>query len=117
MNEQNEFGIHAESYKWIQRAFRMFPEIDEVIIFGSRAKGNFQPGSDIDLAIKGHNLEYSYAEKVRNVLEEGLYTLYFYDVVDYYHITNQALKEHIDRVGKVFYKPGQENISLKSRSL
>ena len=93
------------------KSIQNFPEIEEVIIFGSRAKGNFQPGSDIDLAIKGHNLEYSYAEKVRNVLEEGLYTLYFYDVVDYYHITNPALKEHIGRVGKVFYRPDHENVS------
>ncbi len=104
MNQQNEFGIYAEAYKWIQRAFLMFPEIYEVVIFGSRAKGNFQPGSDVDLAIKGHGLDYSYTEKVRNLLQEGLYTPYFFDVVDYDKISNAALKEHIDRVGKVFYK-------------
>ncbi len=104
MNQKNDFGISAESYKWIQRVFGIFPEIDEVIIFGSRAKGNYTPGSDIDLAIKGRDLEYNYPEKVRHMLEDGLYTLYFYDVLDYNKITTPALKEHIDRVGKLFYK-------------
>ena len=104
MNQQNEFGIYPEAYKWIMRAFNMFPEIDEVLIFGSRAKGDFKPGSDVDLAIKGNDLEYNYTEKVRNLLQEGLYTPYFFDVVDYNKITNAALKEHIDRVGKLFYR-------------
>ena len=83
----------------------MFPEVDEVVIFGSRAKGDYKPGSDIDLAIKGNDLEYNYTEKIRNLLQEGLYTAYFYDVLDYYKIANPALREHIDRVGKVFYRP------------
>ena len=104
MNQQDNFGINAEAYKWIQRALNVCPEIDEVIIFGSRAKGNYSPGSDIDLAIKGTDLEYNYPEKVRHMLEDGLYTLYFYDVLDYNKISNPALKEHIDRYGKLFYK-------------
>ena len=104
MNQENKFGINDDAYKWILRVLGIFPEVDEVIIFGSRAKGNFKPGSDIDLAIKGTGLEYNYPEKIRHMLEDGLYTLYFFDVVDYDKISNVALKEHIDRVGKVFYK-------------
>ena len=103
MQTCNEFGLSDESMKWILRVFKVFPEIEEVFIFGSRAKGNYQPGSDIDIAVKGNFPEYNYTEKIRNMLEEGLYLPYFFDVVDYNKITNQNLKEHIDRVGKVLY--------------
>ena len=112
MNQQNDFGINPEAYKWIQRAFLMFPEIEEVIIFGSRAQGDFKPASDIDLAIKGKNLGYNYPEKVRNVLQEGLYTLYFYDVLDYDKISNPELNSQIDRIGKIFYRAKIEQKSL-----
>jgi len=74
-----------------------------VIIFGSRAKGTSKPGSDIDFAIKGQFPDFTYPEKLRNLLEDGLYLPYFFDVLDYSKITNQDLKEHIDCVGKVFY--------------
>ncbi len=103
MKKVNEFGLSEESTKWIRRCIRVFPEIDEVIIFGSRAKGTSKPGSDIDLAIKGEFPEFNYPEKLRTMLQEGLYLPYFFDVLDYYKITNTELKEHIDRVGKIFY--------------
>lgn len=78
MKELNEFGLIDESMKW---AIKVFPEIEEVIIFGSRAKGTNKPRSDIDFAIKG-NFPYNYPERLRNMLEEGLYMPYFFDVLD-----------------------------------
>jgi uncharacterized protein len=104
MNGITDFGFSEESAEWILRVMRVFPEIDEAIIFGSRAKGNFKPGSDVDIAVKGNFPEYTYTERIRNMLQEGLYFPYFFDVVDYGHITDPALKEHIDRVGKLFYR-------------
>jgi predicted nucleotidyltransferase len=116
MKQLNEFGLSEDAYEWILRGLRVFPEIEEVIIFGSRAKGNYKPGSDIDLAVKGHFPSYIYIERIRNMLENGLPLLYFFDVVDYYNMTNMLLKEHIDRVGKIFYKPGitENKQTLKS---
>jgi predicted nucleotidyltransferase len=103
MKTYNEFGLSEESTKWILRVIQIFPEIEEVIIFGSRAKGNHKPGSDIDFAIKGDFPEFNYPEKLRTMLQDGLYLPYFFDVLDYSKITNQELKGHIDRIGKVFY--------------
>ena len=37
------------------------------------------------------------------MLQDGLYLPYFFDVLDYSKITNPDLKDHIDRVGKLFY--------------
>lgn len=110
--KHNDFGLAEEATKWIIRVIKVFPEIDEVIIFGSRAKGTNEPGSDIDFAIKGNFPDISYPEKLRNMLENGLYFPYFYDVVDYSKITNLELKSHIDRVGKLFYSAKQQTSEL-----
>ena len=55
MNEThwNKYGISATNGKWITDILSQFAEVQESILFGSRAKGNFKPGSDIDLAVKG----------------------------------------------------------------
>ncbi len=110
MKNLNQFGLSEEATKWILRTIHVFPEIEEVIIFGSRAKGTYKPGSDIDLAIKGNFLEFNYPERLRTMLQDGLYLPYFFDVVDYSKITNSNLKEHIDRVGKIFYSK-QETVN------
>ncbi len=107
MNETAKFGLSAENIEWILRALRVFPEIEEAIIFGSRAKGSHKSGSDIDIAVKGQFPEYTYPERIRTMLEEGLYLPYFFDVVDYNKIDNPSLKEHIDRVGKLLYRRGE----------
>ena len=77
-------------------------ELQESILFGSRAKGNFKPGSDIDLAVKGP-VSKDTLSALLTAFEESLLP-YFVDVVIYEHITNEALREHIDRVGISIYK-------------
>ena len=53
-----EFGLNQETINKINSVFEKHPEIDNVIIYGSRAKGNFKRGSDIDLSMFGNNLNY-----------------------------------------------------------
>jgi predicted nucleotidyltransferase len=50
------YGLKDLDIQKIQSVFTQFPEIQKVIIYGSRAKGNFKMGSDIDLTIVGENL-------------------------------------------------------------
>ena len=66
----------------------------EAILFGSRAKGTFKKGSDIDLAIVGDEKKVSY------FLNEEINLPYFFDIINLHKITNKNLLEHIDRVGK-----------------
>ncbi|MBE0492396.1 MAG: nucleotidyltransferase domain-containing protein [Sulfurospirillum sp.] len=68
--------------------------IKECIVFGSRAKGNYKKGSDVDLAIKGDEKRLSY------LLNEESNLIYYFDVCNIEQIKNQKLKEHIQRVGK-----------------
>lgn len=99
----NPFGISDKSYKLIYNTFTKIPDVEEVIVFGSRAKGTFKNGSDIDFAIKGKGCDTNIAMNLSSILYEVLPIPYFVDVVCYAEIDNPNLKEHIDRVGKIFY--------------
>jgi predicted nucleotidyltransferase len=100
----NPFGISDKSYTLLVETFTKQPLIEEVVIFGSRAKGNYKKGSDIDLAIKGKNCTANIALDLKAFINEELPIPYLVDVIDYNSLKHQELKEHIDRVGIVFYK-------------
>jgi predicted nucleotidyltransferase len=71
--------------------------VSKAVIFGSRAKGNFRYNSDIDIAVWGNvNIGHILTE-----LDE-LPMPYKFDVVSYESLKNDKLREHIDRVGKIF---------------
>ncbi len=99
----NEFGITEKSYGLILQAFLKYADIEEVLVFGSRAMGNYKTGSDIDFAIKGKNANNKVAWDVSGYLNEVLPIPYYIDVVCYEALSNPELKEHIDRHGKLCY--------------
>ena len=99
----SSFGISSNYITKINSVFRQYFNIDEVIIFGSRAKGNYRDNSDIDLAIKGEFIDLSTLQQIENKLEE-LYIPNFIDLIVFDKIENADLVDHINRVGKQFYK-------------
>jgi predicted nucleotidyltransferase len=96
------FGLSEKVIDRINSVFRRFPGIDEVILYGSRAKGNFRTGSDIDLTIKGHQIDLSTLYSIERELDD-LMLPYKIDLSIWSQIENQDLLEHIERVGKKFY--------------
>lgn len=96
------FGLPEHVLHLLHKYFATYPQIQKVLIYGSRAMGKETPGSDIDLAIIT-NCEQDLSGTVQAELEE-LPTPYLYDVIDYRKITHAPLKEHIDRVGKTLYQ-------------
>ncbi len=98
------FGLTDTDFEQIKNALIHYPDIEQAIIFGSRAKGNFKPGSDIDLALKGKNITETTLMHLKEELEEKLPLPYFFDLLVYHTISNVQLTQHIDRVGKVIYK-------------
>lgn len=97
------YGLSNIVIEDLQKVFKSHSNIDEVIIFGSRAKGNYSEGSDIDLAIKGDNISFNQLMDIHIQIEE-LELLYKVDLVDYNKYAASPVAAHIDRVGKVFYK-------------
>ncbi len=79
-----------------------------MVIYGSRAMGNFREGSDIDLVIKGEGLKMSDLLKIENEIDELLLP-YKVDLSLYSQIENDELIEHIQRVGKSFFSNSTQN--------
>ena len=96
-------GLDLETEKKIKEVFSSFDEIDKVILYGSRAKGNYKIGSDIDLTLYGKNLKLQIIYKIQEKLDE-LYLPYKFDLSIYAHLDNLELKESIDNSGVVFYQ-------------
>lgn len=101
-SSEQRFGLSQQDLHQIITVLDAFPNVSEAIIFGSRAKGNYKPGSDIDIALKGENLD-SVITKISYLLNEELTLPYYFDILDFASITHQELKEHITRVGITFY--------------
>ena len=97
------FGLNKVDCQYIKKALSHYPEIEQAIIFGSRAKGNYKPGSDIDIALKGKKITDNTVYQLKDELEEQLPLPYFFDLIIYHKITNLELEQHIDRVGKEIY--------------
>lgn len=99
----NGYGITEKSMELLLDTFSKYPQIEEVILFGSRAKGNYKKGSDIDIAIKGKQCSADLALKLQSYINEELLIPYMVDIVDYQSLNHVELKNHIDRVGKSIY--------------
>ena len=100
------FGLSSNNIAKINSVFNQYSDINEVLIFGSRAKGNYRDNSDIDLVIKGKNINLSTLQEIENKLEE-LYIPNSIDLIVYDTIHNSDLLNHINRIGKQFYEKGK----------
>lgn len=97
------FGLKPDDITLIVEVLRRHLDVQEAIVFGSRAMGNYKPGSDVDIALKG-NLSPETPCEISVELNERLPLPYKFDVVAYAAISHEPLAEHIDSYGKVLYK-------------
>ncbi len=95
-------GLSAKDLSIIKTTIASFECMESATLFGSRAKGNYKTGSDIDIAIKLKQPTTPTPNPISLIhdkLEEETPLPYFFDAVNYHTIQNQALIEHINRVG------------------
>lgn len=107
----NRFGLTDTERELICGVLRRHPEVTVAKIFGSRAKGNSQPSSDIDLALWG-DVSASLVATIAGELDE-LPLPYTFDVQAYDAIRHQPLREHIDRVAQTFYARAGERVAAR----
>jgi predicted nucleotidyltransferase len=98
-----KFGLEENIIIQVNEVLAKYPQIEKVIIYGSRAKGNFKKGSDIDLTLEGDGLNLSVINSLLNEIDDLLLP-YTFDVSIFRQISNVDLVEHIESVGKVFYE-------------
>jgi predicted nucleotidyltransferase len=96
-------GIGKNNNHQLIELFKAEQNIAEVILYGSRAKGTYKPGSDIDLTIKGDKLTTTWLLEL-SVKIDNLLMPYEVDLSIFKHIDNPDLVEHINRVGMVVFK-------------
>ncbi len=98
-----KFGLSDSVIRELQGVFSRHANISKVLIFGSRAKGNYREGSDIDLVAIGDGLDYSQLIKILTEIDD-LELLYSVDLLNYDKTINTPIGDHINRVGQVFYQ-------------
>ena len=96
------FGLKLSTIGKITGVFAAVPEVEEVILYGSRAKGNYRHGSDIDLTIKGKDLTLTLLLKIEGMLDDLLLP-YKIDLSLFDSLDDPDLLDHIRRVGVVIY--------------
>ena len=96
------YGLPAEAIEQLCALFTQWPNIDAVLLYGSRAKGNYRSGSDIDLTIKGEGLTFSDLLAIENNIDDLLLP-WSVDIALMNDIDTPSLVEHIRRVGVPFY--------------
>ena len=115
--EKNAFGLTDRDIKTLQDIFKKYPDVKNVFIFGSRAKGTYKQGSDIDLTIMNEGVKDTVISKIKSDFEDSSLP-YTVDLVSYHTIKHPELKNHIDRVGVPFYEKlvGEEQMPEGSMS-
>jgi predicted nucleotidyltransferase len=111
----SQFGLKQDTINQINQIFSTYPEISKAIIYGSRAKGNYKTGSDIDLTLVGDNINHHQLLEILNKIDDLLLP-YFFDLSIFNSLNNPNLIEHIERVGITFYKREVYQLQEKAKA-
>jgi uncharacterized protein len=103
-----KFGLSQSTLDRLTEVFKNFPEVESVVIYGSRAKGNYKPGSDIDLTLRGHSITQHQCNEIAESID-ALLLPYSVDLSVLSTLNHAELEAHIARVGQDLYR--RNNIS------
>jgi predicted nucleotidyltransferase len=98
-----KYGLSESTIQKIHSVFSNHPEVKTAILYGSRAKGNFKNGSDIDLSLRGRDLTLNVIYKILDDLDQ-LMLPYTIDLSIFHQISDPDVIDHIQRVGVTFYE-------------
>ena len=99
------FGLSETTCTTIRHILERYSKVEKAVIYGSRAKGNYKNGSDIDLTLMGDALDHQTLSEIAGELDDS-FIPYTVDLSLYAALNHAKLREHIDRVGVVFYERG-----------
>jgi predicted nucleotidyltransferase len=97
------FGLPEEAIAEIQAVLALYPEVEKGILYGSRAMGNFKPGSDIDLTLLDAELTHNHLLGIMSDLDDLLLP-WMIDLSIFATLDHPGLREHIERVGLTLYE-------------
>lgn len=103
--QAKQYGLTEAQLKLLIDILQQFPTVEQAVLFGSRAKGTMHSRSDIDLAVKGAQLNRHTLAQLAMLFDESDLP-YAVDVQILQDIQSPALREHIQRIGKIIYPSG-----------
>jgi len=101
-----KFGLKETTIEKICAVLAGFPQVEKAVLYGSRAKGNYKNGSDIDLTLHGKDLTLNVLYKIDDELDDLLLP-YTFDLSIFERLSDPDFIDHIQRVGVVFYQRNQ----------
>lgn len=96
------YGLSDKDLSLMRHTFEANERISSVILFGSRAKGNYKAFSDVDLALVGDDLSRKDVNSIYAAFDESSLP-YKFDILLFHSLKNDALIDHINRVGIIIY--------------
>ncbi len=91
-------GLSAETLAKVCTVLERFPEVERAVLFGSRAKGTYKPGSDIDLSLEGPALDWRVVGRIYDALDDLLLP-YKFSLIVHDKALDPEVAAHITRVG------------------
>ena len=98
-----KFGLKETTIEKICAVLAGFPQVEKAVLYGSRAKGNYKNGSDIDLTLHGKYLTLNVLYKIDQEID-NLLLPYTFDLSIFERLSDPDFIDHIHRVGVVFYQ-------------
>ncbi len=100
------FGLKESTITTISGVLARYPQVEKAVLYGSRAKGNYRNGSDIDLTLYGKtDLTLRVLYRIMDDLDDLLLP-YTIDLSIFNNIDDRDMVEHIQRMGITFYERG-----------
>lgn len=98
----NSSGISDQTLQAIINTCTTFPSVKRVILYGSRARGDYRNGSDIDIAIDAPEMSDKEFSRLWNSLDD-LPIIYTMDIVQLQSLKNEQLLDAIRQEGRVIW--------------
>lgn len=103
-----KYGLTEKQINEIRDILASYQEVEQAILFGSRAIDSFKEASDVDIAIIGDKCDLLLSAKIKDHLEDETYLPFFFDIIAYNTIKSPELKNHIQTKGKIIFQRKEE---------
>lgn len=97
------YGLTDNEMQILHELFAENEKIEQVILYGSRAKGTYKPFSDVDITIVGKGLTRLDVNRLYAALDESLIP-YMFDIFVFDTLKNEIREDHNSRCGIILYQ-------------
>lgn len=106
------YGLKDIELEKLSKVFAANERIERVVLYGSRAKGNYKPFSDVDITLEGDELTHTDLSRLSLAIDDLLLP-YQFDISIFHTMKNEALIDHIRRMGITIYEKKSEWKEIK----